>query len=126
HQPLLASYEVAEDTLGEPVSQGKGTANQKLSLMGVLCREGEPVKNPGVCAALLLPPTHLVKLSARRREIESLSAHTPRQMTSSGAGVSVTSRRGRHPPSGFGSPETIRQGGCGSNTAAAPAPLPGP
>src|SRR5262249_56093590 len=76
HQPLLASYEVAEDTLGEPVSQGKGTANQNLSLMGVLCREGEPVKNPGVCAALLLPPTHLVKRQ-KNRDKETLCTHPP-------------------------------------------------
>src|SRR5262249_263505 len=34
HRPPLTTYESAGGTLGEPVSQGKGTANRNLSLPG--------------------------------------------------------------------------------------------
>ena len=40
HEPPLASFKWAGDTLGEPVSQGKGTANRNLSLPGGCVRGG--------------------------------------------------------------------------------------
>src|SRR5262245_3420324 len=64
--------------------------------------------------------------SARKREIESLSTHLLENDKCEEKVFLTTYGQGRHPPSGFGFLETIRQGGCGSNTAAAQAPLPRP
>src|SRR5262245_46706364 len=41
---------------------------------GVVCGEGELVNNPGVCVALPLPPTHLVKRQ-NERDREFLYTH---------------------------------------------------
>ena len=41
---------------------------------GVVCGGSELVKNPGVCVALLLLPTHLVKRQ-KERDRESLYTH---------------------------------------------------
>jgi len=72
----LPPYDSAGDTLGEPVSQGKGKGSPTgtCHCPGGVCGEGELINNSGVCVALPLPPTHLVKRQ-KERDRESLCTH---------------------------------------------------